>query len=130
VDQVERSLEDRVNQSLLHINNDIPYANSQVDLPGISNKKVLFVHLNGDKLYLAADTVLYVHYLSDTAPCICTYSLSDECYSGIISENRLYLGGFEYLKIFELTSSLTQPLTPVKEIKIKHGILKVLRVGH
>ena len=73
MDQVERSLEDRVNQSLLHINNDIPYANSQVDLPGTSNEKVYFVHLNGDKLYLAAGTKLYVYYLSDTAPCIGTY---------------------------------------------------------
>ena len=123
-----KDFEDRVTRSLLHIN-DLRCTTSQVDLP-VSEDQAFIVYLSGDTLYLAAGSILYVYYLSDTAPRIGTYSLTDDCYSGIISENHLYLGGNGYLKIFELTSSLTEPLKPVKEIKTKDYVYKILRVGH
>jgi hypothetical protein len=48
----------------------------------------------------------------------------------MINDNRLYLAGLNYLKIFELTTSLTQPLTPVTEITTKYWVFKILRMGH
>jgi hypothetical protein len=126
-DQVVRSLEDRVSHSLFH-RNDLPFTTSQVDLP--ESGYVHFVLLSGDKLYTAADKTLYVYLLSDITSPVVTYSLCSECNSGMISDNRLYLGGCFYFKIYELTTSLTQPLTPVAEITTKSYVYKILRVGH
>jgi hypothetical protein len=126
--RVEISLLDQVSHSLLHAN-DLSHSTSQVDLPPCS-EIVFFVYLSGDKLFTAAYKTLYVYLVSDITSPISTYSLSNECYSGIISDNRLYLGGFDYLKIFELTTSVTQPLTPVAQIKTKDCVNKILRVGH
>jgi len=71
-----------------------------------------------------------VYLVSHITSPIATYSLSNACFSGIISENRLYLGGENYLKIYELTTSLTQPLTSVTQIKTGGDVYKILRVGH
>jgi len=90
-----RSFEERVSRSLLHIN-DLTHNNSQVDLPPESNY-VSFVYLSGDKLYTAAYDTLYVYLVSDITSPIATYSLSGECYSGLISDDRLYVGGDYYL---------------------------------
>jgi hypothetical protein len=62
-----------------------------------------------------------------TSPCK-TYPLSQHCYSALIIENRLYLGGVYKLHIFEVTPSLTQPLTPVTQIPTKKSVLKILKV--
>jgi hypothetical protein len=58
-----------------------------------------------------------------------TYQLGDDCFSGLITENRLYLGGTYELHIFEVTPSLTEPLTPVTQIPTEHYVLKILRMG-
>ena len=68
---------------------------SQLDLPRSSY--VFCVYLSGDKLYTAVGKTLYVYLVSDITTPIATYSLSKGCFSVIISENRLYLGGREYL---------------------------------
>jgi hypothetical protein len=70
--------------------------------------------------------------LSDTTSFIATYPLSSVCYSGIIIDNRLYLGGKKYLKIIDFTTSLTQPLTPVTQITTENCVYKLMRVvvGH
>jgi hypothetical protein len=81
-------------------------------------------------MYSAAARTLYVYLLSEITSLIATYSLSDTCRSGMISDNRLYIGGVEYLKIYELKTSLTQPLAPVAQITTKNSVYKILRVGH
>jgi hypothetical protein len=76
-----------------------------------------------------ADETLYVYSLGDlTSPCA-TYQLGDECYSGLITENRLYLGGKYKLHVFEVTSSFTEPLAPVTKIPTESYVYKILRVG-
>ena len=58
-----------------------------------------------------------------------TYPLESFIYSALIAENRLYLGGLNKLFIFEVTPSLTEPLTPVTQIPTKSSAFKILRVG-
>jgi len=111
----KEALEDRVSLSLLHII-DLPCTTSQVDLPG---SYVYFVYLSAEKLYTASDKTLYVYLVSDTISPIATYSLDDECFSCMIIDNCLYLGGDYYLMIFEVTTSLMQPLTPITQITTK-----------
>jgi hypothetical protein len=105
-----KDFEDRVSRSLLH-RNSVPCATSQVDLPVKNN--VFFVYLSEDKLYTAADVTLYVYSVGDFTSPSASYPLDDICNSALITENRLYLGGCKSLHIFEVTPSLTEPLTPV-----------------
>jgi hypothetical protein len=55
------------------------------------------VYQSGDKLYTAVAKTLYVYIFSELTSPIATYSLSNECMSSMISDNRLYLGGKYYL---------------------------------
>jgi serine/threonine protein kinase len=88
-----------------------------------------FVLVWGDRLYTAADKTLHVYSLSDLTSPIATYPLGGNCDSALITENRLYLGGWCNLHIFEVTPSLTEPLTPVTQIPTKTYVTKILRVG-
>jgi hypothetical protein len=55
--------------------------------------------------------------MSDHTSPIATYQLDGVCASGIITDNHLYMGcGGRKLHVFEVTTSLTQPLIPVKVI--------------
>jgi len=88
------------------------------------------MYLNGDRLYTERGENLYVYSLSDPSSPIATYPLGGWCGSGIITDNRLYLGGGKKLHIFEvMTTSSTQPLKPVTFIDTKDWVLKILRVG-
>jgi hypothetical protein len=49
--------------------------------------------------------------------------------SGIITDNRLYLGGDKKLHIFEVNTSLSE-LSPVTVIDTMGWVNKILRVGH
>ena len=123
------SLEDfRVSYSLLH-HKELTSTISQVDLPA-GDDRVLFVYLNGDRLYTEIVKNLYVYSLSDLSSPIATYPLGGLCVSGIITDNRLYLGGREKLHIFEVTTSITQPLKPVTVLTTKSFVYKILRAGH
>jgi len=124
-----KDLEERVSHSLLH-RNDLPCTISQAEIPDLESGYVSFVYLSGDKLFTAEGRNLYVYLVSDTTSPIATYSLSDKCLSGMIFDDRLYLGGSRYLKIFDVTSSLTEPLTPAIEIATEKLVFKILRVGH
>jgi hypothetical protein len=99
-----------------------------------SDDTVSLVYLSGDRLYTAGgDETLYVYSMSDHTSPIATYQLGGgRCFSGIITDNHLYLGcGYdEKLHVFEVTTSLTQPLIPVKVIDTKSLVLKILRVGN
>ena len=103
---------------------------SQIDLPESFNP-VFFVYLSGDRLYTSADWTLYVYSMSDLTSPIDTYQLDGgECWSGIIADNHLYLSGLRKLHVFEVTTSLTQPLIPGKVIDTKGRVFKLLRVGN
>jgi hypothetical protein len=82
-------------------------------------------------LYTEVNYTLYVYSLSDLTSPSATYPLGydENCYSALITENRLYLGGYRMLHIFEVTPSLTEPLTPVTKIPTERYVRKILRVG-
>jgi hypothetical protein len=82
-------------------------------------------------LYTAgADDALSVYSMSDHTSPIATYQLGGWCWLGIIADNHLYLGCREKkLHVFEVTTSLSQPLIPVKVIDTKNWVLKILIVG-
>jgi hypothetical protein len=88
---------------------ELPSTISQIDLPESVNR-VSFVYLSGDILYTEADKTLYVYSMSYHTSPIATYQLDGRCFSGIITDNHLYLGGKKKLHVFEVSNSLTQPL--------------------
>jgi hypothetical protein len=87
------------------------------------------VYLSGDRLYTEADETLYVFSMSDHRSPIATYPLGGRCYSAMIIDDRLYLGA-NNLYVFKVSTSLTQPLTPVTEITTKYYVKKILRLGN
>jgi hypothetical protein len=94
------------------------------------NDEVYFVYLNGDRLYTGRGKNLYVYSLSDLYSPIATYPLGGWCFSGIITDSRLYLGGGgRKLHIFEVSASISQPLKKVKVIDTESWVNKILRVG-
>ena len=82
-------------------------------------------------MYTEVDKTLYMYSLGDLTSPSATYQLGDNgfCFSALICDNRLYLGGLSKLRIFEVTPSLTEPLTPVTQIPTKMPVFKILRVG-
>ena len=85
--------------------------------PAGNDDAVAFVYLNGDRLYTERGKNLYVYSLSDLYSPIATYPLGGQCFSAIITDNCLYLGGgYEKLHIFEVSDSISQPLKQVKVI--------------
>ena len=80
-------------------------------------------------MYTVVDKTLRVYSLSDLTSPSASYPLDNKCYSALITENRLYLGGVCELQIFEVTPSLTEPLRPVTKIPTEHYVSKILRVG-
>jgi hypothetical protein len=99
-----------------------------IDLPE-STEEVWFVYLWGDRLYTEADKTLYVYSVDDLTSPSATYPKLGFCFSALITDNRLYLGGAYELKIFEVTPSLTEPLKSVTKIHTKQFVKKILRVG-
>jgi hypothetical protein len=87
------------------------------------------VYLWGGRLYTEADKTLFVYSVDDLTSPSATYPLGDYCYSALITDCRLYLGGYKMLHIFEVTPSLTEPLRPITKIPTKRSVFKILRVG-
>ena len=87
------------------------------------------MYLSGDRLYTEVDETLYVYSVGDLTSPSATYPLGEKCFSALITDNRLYLGGDYKLHIFEVTPSLTEPLRPVTKIPTKYYVYKILRVG-
>ena len=79
-------------------------------------------------MYTAGGETLYVYSMSDHISRVATYQLGEKCYSGIMSDNHLFLGGGKKLFVFKITISLIQPLVQVKVINIKRPVYKILRV--
>ena len=99
-----------------------------IDLPDIAYE-VRFMYLWGDRLYYEANNTLYVISVGNLTIPLATYPLGNSCESALITVNRLYLGGTCKLHIFEVTTSLTEPLTSVAKIPTKWSVSKILRVG-
>jgi len=72
------------------------------------------VCLSGDRVYISVYKTLYVYPVSKPRRRIGTYQLDDYIYSAEIIGNRLYLGSYSKLFIFEVTQSLKKPLTCVE----------------
>ena len=121
-----KDFEDRVSRSLLH-RNDLPSTTFQADLP--ESDYVFFIYLSEDRLYTEANYTLNVYSLCYFTCPLSTYRLDTRCLSALITENRLYLGGYYELHIFEVTPSLTEPLTPVSKIPTETHVFKIMRVG-
>ena len=79
-------------------------------------------------MYTEANRTLFVYSVGDLTSPSATYQL-DTCYSALITDNRLYLGGAFKLFIFEVTPSLTEPLIPVTKISTEWSVYKILRLG-
>ena len=92
--------------------------------------EISFVYLKGDRLYTADDETLYVFSMSDLTSSIATYPVGDLCFSGMIIDDRLYLGGNHKLHLFKVSTSITQPLKPAPEITTENWVYKLLRVGN
>jgi hypothetical protein len=99
-----------------------------VDLPA-GDYGVCFVYLNEDRLYTEIGDNLYVYSLSDLYYPIATYPLGGTCRSGIITDNRLYLGGKKKLHVFEVSTFISQPLKQIEVIDTADYVNKILRVG-
>ena len=80
-------------------------------------------------MYTEEDKTLYVYSVGDLTSPSATYPLGDRCFSALISDNRLYLGGEYKLHIFEVIPSLTEPLRPVTMSPTENWVFKILRVG-
>ena len=94
------------------------------------NDYVPFVYLNGYRLYTERGWKLYVYSMSDLSSPIATYPASGGSSSCIITDNHLYLGGgYGKLHIFEINTSISQPLKPVKVIDTADDVNKILIVG-
>lgn len=103
-----------------------------IDLPEIDGS-VHFVLLSGggDRLYTVADQSLLVYSLSEFANPLASYPIGGNCYAGVMIDSRLYLGDDECkLHVFEVTSSLTQPIEPITQIKTERAIFKFLKEGN
>ena len=80
-------------------------------------------------MYTETDETLYVYSLGDlTSPSV-PYQIGSRCTSALITDKRLYLGGFRELHIFEVTSTLTEPLTLLTKIVLEAYPFKIFRMG-
>jgi hypothetical protein len=88
------------------------------------------VYLSGDILYAESDNNLHVYSMSDLTSPIVTYPLDGRCYSAMITDDHLYLGGNKKLYVFKVSESLTQPLISVTSTTTKSLVNKILRLGN
>jgi hypothetical protein len=94
---------------------------------------VNFVLLSGDRLYTHADNTLYVYSMSDFTSPIATYHLKGYCCSGLIADNRIFLGICDYsscsLHVYEIRTSITEPLEELSSIRTNGDVIKMIKVG-
>ena len=90
-----------------------------------------FVYLNEDLLYTEVDKTLYIYSESNLSAPIASYKIDCNCYSCIIADNKLFLGGEKALYVFKVTAALLkQPLELLKKITTEDRVNKLLRVNH
>ena len=88
----------------------IPCEISTVALPETGGS-VQFVLLSGDRLYTSAEQTLYVYSLSDFTSPIATDRVYYNCWSGLITNDLLFLGeGSSNIIVYKLSRSIAYPL--------------------
>jgi hypothetical protein len=72
-----------------------------------------------------------VYSVSNHTSPIATYVLpGGRCSSGLIADNCLFLGGFDRnISVYEISTSLTEPLKPFAIIETSYHICKIIKVG-
>ena len=113
--------------ALEHIE-ELPRTFSKVELPR-SRDAVFFVLLSGDRLYTSEFGNLYVFSVSNLALPIASYDLPENCISGLIANNCLFLGASNCIIVYEISASLTSPLKQLSKIQTIEWILKMITVG-
>lgn len=71
---------------------DLSCGISTIEFPQ-STEKLYFVYLSGGRLYTEVDNTLFVFSMGDLTSPSATYPLGERCFSGLISDKHLYLGG-------------------------------------
>ena len=104
-----------MSEDALHHILDLPRTLSQIALP-VKEAPVHFVYLHEDLLYSEAGKTLYVYSVTDLAAPLAAFPLGGPCLSGLISDSHLYLGVYEEIQVFEVTSSHLQP--PIKLVTV------------
>ena len=79
----------------------LPRTISMVEIPETHDDSVKLMHMSGDTLYVAADETLFVYKVSNLGSPIAEYPLGGNSITSIISDNRLYLGGYFGYLVFE-----------------------------
>jgi hypothetical protein len=115
---------------------DLPCTVSQIEFDASGKKHdcnfPFFVHLSGERVFTCIHYTLYVYSVKEFYFPIASYPLGDFCYSTQIFENCLYLvqEKIEFVKVFEVPTSLTEPLTFVTEIQTKAKVFNIFRNGY
>ena len=113
--------------ALEHIE-ELPRTTSKVELPR-SRDAVFLVLLSGDRLYTSEFGTLNVYSVSDLTSPIASFDLPENCISGLIANNCLFLGASNCIIVYEISASLTEPLKQLSKIKTIEWILKMITVG-
>ena len=114
---------------------DLPFTICQIELgapKSYDDDLPLLVHLSGERVFACIIDTLYVYFISEPSLPIASYPLGEICTSAKIVENFLYLGSAtrEFLLIFEVPTSLTEPLTLFSMIKTNENINDMFRNGN
>lgn len=82
-------------------------------------------------MYTEVDKNLYVYSTNNLSAPIASYKIDSHCYSCIIADNKLFLGGEKRIYVFKVTAALLkQQLELVKKITTESRVKKLLRVNH
>ena len=88
------------------------------------------VCLDRDRLYIELDKFLHVHVINRLRSPIAAYPLNGHFSSCLVDGNRLYLNAGETLHVFEVSTSLTQPLLEVSQIPVPEKVNKIVKSGY
>ena len=113
--------------ALSHIR-DLPQTFTKIDF-GLRDYPFNLVYLNGDRLYTEVNNDLRVYIINDLTSPIASYPLNGQSFSCLFSDNRLYINGGSILYVFEVSTSLTEPLVEVSQIIVAKYVMKILRKG-
>ena len=87
------------------------------------------MYLHGDRLYTEVNNDLRVYLINDLTSPIASYPLNGQSFSCLVSDNRLYINGGSILYVFEVSTSLIEPLVEVSQIIVAKYVMKILRKG-
>jgi hypothetical protein len=113
--------------ALSHIR-DLPQTVTERNF-GYRDYPLTLVYLDRDRLYTEVNDNLLVFLINDLTSPIASYPLNGQSFSCLVSENRLYINGGSIMHVFEVSTSLTEPLVEVSQIIIAKYVMKIVREG-